>query len=399
MRRAVLTGMGLLLCCCACLASDARVVVAKTGASKSTIDLSGLATAGAGAAVFHKTLENDLARSGYFTVIPGGGGAFRVNGSCTDAGGSLSARCEVRNALGKSFLDKTYSEDSKKARRLAHKAADDILWALKEVKGIASTRIVMVGDVGGKKDLYMCDADGGGMVQLTRDGVPCVSPRWSPDGNSISYVSFRSGFADVYIMDLNSYQWRRISDFPGMNGGGAFSPNGREVALVLSKDGNPELYTMSARGGRATRLTRTLRIAEASPSWSPNGNEIVFVSNAARLPQLYITDLAGNARRVSVAGSENVAPNWGPAGIVRSSRREGRYTVCVYDPASGKDTQVTTDMMDSEDPSWAPDGRHIACTRTGGYHSDVYILDTQGDSPVRLTTMKGEWYSPAWSPK
>jgi TolB protein len=308
-------------------------------------------------------------------------------------------QCRVTASTGKNFLDKTYGEENKKARRLAHKVADEILLAVKNVKGIASTRIVMVGNVGGKKDLYMCDADGGSMVQLTKDGVPCMSPRWSPDGNSIAYLSYRSGFPDVYVMDLNSYQWRRISDFPGLNGGGDFSPDGREVALILSKDGNPELYIMKLRGGRVTRLSQTPRIAEASPSWSPDGDRIVYVSNAARLPQLYVADLSGNLKRLNISGSENVAPDWGPAGIAHCSRREGRYTICVYDPSSGKDTQVTTDMLDNEDPSWAPDGRHIACTRTGGYHSDVYILDTQGDPPVRLTTMQGEWYCPAWSPK
>jgi Tol biopolymer transport system component len=101
-----------------------------------------------------------------------------------------------------------------------------------------------------------------------------------------------------------------------------------------------------------------------------------------------------------------VAPDWGPAGIVRCSRQQGRYGIYVYDTARGKDANVIAakdDSLDSEDPSWAPDGRHIACTRTGGHHSDVYVLDYvvdgQGDAPVRLTTAKGEWYSPCWSPK
>lgn len=391
------------LCCSAAFGAKAQVVVTKPGASKSTINLSGLTASGSAAMLFQRTLENDLGRTGYFTVIQGGGGAFLVTGSCSDAGGNVSARCQVRDSRGKSYLDATYSDDGKKARRLAHKAADEILWATKQVKGIASTRIAMVGNVGGKKDLYVCDADGGGLVRLTTDGVPIISPRWSPDGTSIIYTSYRSGFPDLYIMNLNTYEWRRVADFPGMNGGGAFSPDGRNIALILSKDGNPELYTMKLRGGRVTRITQSLRVAEASPSWSRDGNSIVFVSNAARLPQLFITDLGGNSRRVNVAGSENVSPDWGEAGIAHCSRREGHYGIYVYDVASGQDRAVTTDTLDSEDPSWAPDGRHLACTRTGGHHSDVYIIDYvvdgKADDPVRLTTMRGEWYSPAWSPK
>jgi TolB protein len=168
--------------------------------------------------------------------------------------------------------------------------------------------------------------------------------------------------------------------------------------MVLSKDGNPDLYTMNLRGGGVTRITRTPRVAEASPSWSPDGNKLIYVANATGLPQLYLTGLSGGSKRMTFQGNENIAPDWGTAGIAYSSRREGRYTICVYDPSNGRDSQITTDLSDYEDPSWAPDGRHIAAGRTAGYHSDVYLLDVMGDSPVRLTAQKGEWYSPAWSP-
>jgi TolB protein len=83
--------------------------------------------------------------------------------------------------------------------------------------------------------------------------------------------------------------------------------------------------------------------------------------------------------------------------IAFSSRRFGHYQICVWDPAKRKEAQITTDGADYESPSWAPDGRHIACARTVGYNSDVYILDTLGDAPVRLTRYQGEWYAPNWS--
>ena len=64
-----------------------------------------------------------------------------------------------------------------------------------------------------------------------------------------------------------------------------------------------------------------------------------------------------------------------------------------------KEEQLTYDWVDHEDPSWAPDGRHIVCSQTSNFHSDLYILDTLGDPPLRLTTIQGEWYSPDWSSK
>jgi Tol biopolymer transport system component len=70
----------------------------------------------------------------------------------------------------------------------------------------------------------------------------------------------------------------------------------------------------------------------------------------------------------------------------------------VVDVEKRTDKQITSEYVDHEQPSWAPDGRHIACARTEGYISGVYVLDTMGDAQVRLTQFKGDWYAPAWSP-
>lgn len=378
-----------------------EIPVEKPGGSKLSLDLSGLKAQGGAGTTFYNTLANDLMLSGWFKVVADGRGAISVAGQCSEAGGNLSVPCNVRNvSLGKEYINQTYSDQAANARKLAHKLADDIVFAIKQVKGIASTRIVMVGMVKGKKDLYMCDADGGNMMQITKDGVVCLAPKWSPAGDKVAYTSYKSGYPDVYTIDMKNYSRQRVSAFPGMNTGGAFSPDGGSVALSLSKDGNPEIYVMALGGGRVTRVTNTKSVAEASPSWSPDGRRLVYTSNAAGLPHLYIADLSGRQTRITFQGTEDVAPDWGAGGIVYCSRRAGRYQICVYDPEKGKDVQqVTADGIDSEDPSWAPDGRHIVCSRTSGYHSDLYILDTLGDPPIRLTRLQGEWYSPAWSKK
>jgi len=186
-----------------------------------------------------------------------------------------------------------------------------------------------------------------------------------------------------------------------VNAGAAISPDGRLMALTLSKDGNPELYIKNLGSGKLTRLTKTGTAAEASPTWSPDGKKIAFVSDSSGSPQIYIvSSRGGKARRVTHRGNENVSPDWGPDGrIAFSSKRSGRYQICVMDPERHTEEQLTSDYVDHEQPSWAPDGRHIAYARTEGYVSDVYILDTMGDAPLRLTRLKGNWYAPAWSPK
>jgi TolB protein len=258
----------------------------------------------------------------------------------------------------------------------------------------------MVGSRKGGKNLYIVDADGGGLLQLTRDNAPCMAPTWAPNGQRIVYTSFHAGFPDVYEINLATSLRTRLASFPGINSGANISPDGKEMVLVLSKDGNPDLYTITSGSKQAVRLTRTPDAAEASPSWSPDGRRIVYVSDRSGSPQLYVTDRSGQKlTRLTFRGDQNVAPDWGPNGLIAySSRLGGRFQICVLDPAKGTPTQLTDGGYDCEDPTWAPDGRHIAYARSSGFHSEVYILDISGDPQVRLLQLEGDWYAPSWSP-
>ena len=209
------------------------------------------------------------------------------------------------------------------------------------------------------------------------------------------------GETDIYMIELATGARKRVSNFPGLNTGGVISPNGSEMAMVLSKDGNPELFVKNLNTGALTKLTNTKRAAEASPSWSPDGNNIVYVSDQSGTPQLYILSKNGGApRRLTSRGNQNVAPDWGPNGkIAFCSLMGGHYQICVIDPTTLAIQQLVIDGADYEDPCWAPDGRHIACSKAVAYRSKIVLLDTLGDAPIALTEYPGDWYSPAWSPK
>jgi len=377
-----------------------QVVVRKAGSDKTSLSLSKFTAGKGGAELFFRTLENDLKRSGWF-VLTETAATIEVGGSCSEAGGRVSAVCRAANRLtGKEYVNKTYAGESSEVRRLAHQAADDIIFAVTGLRGISGTRIAMVGFRNGRKDIYVCDADGANLVQITREGLPCLAPAWSRDANALFYTAFLSGFPDVYRIDLASRRRTRVAAFAGLNTGAAVSPDGNRLALVLSKDGNPELYVMHLGTGELVRLTRTRHATEASPSWSQDGTQIVFVSNRAGTPQLYvITSTGGQERRLTLRGSQNMAPDWGPNGLIAySSLRGGCFQICVAD-AAGEREQLTFDYANHEDPSWAPDGRHIVYARGTGYRYTLYILDTKGDPEVPLTNIEGSWYSPAWSPR
>ena len=382
--------------------AQAQVRVVKSADRKLTINLSGVRTANdPSARTFFQTLENDLRISGWF-MPSRGSGELQLVGSIDRNGGDVKTALHViRQSDRTSLFSKGYAQKASLARTLAHRAADDIIEAITGRKGIASTRIAVIGTRSGAKELYLCDADGGGLTQLTRDNSIVVGPNWGPDGNSLLYTSFLRGFPDVYTLNLRSGRRKSLSSYGGLNTGAALSPNGKELALILSKDGNPELYIQNIRGGKPVRMTATLRATEASPSWSPDGQSLVFVSDQSGTPQLYtINRTGGSARRLSTRGRENVAPDWGPNGLIACSSREGgRYSIAIIHPSTGETRHLPTDGADYEDPSWAPDGRHLVATRTVRYQSELYLLDTVNDPPVALLRGGGNWISPAWSPR
>ena len=386
------------------ITADAQIRIAKPAGEKISIQLAGLqAGQDEASRVFMQTLQGNLNRSGWF-VVRSGQAEVSVTGSLEVRGTQLRLQCAVQGTANRQvYLNKRYDHTAADARRLAHRVADDIVEAVTGRKGIASTRILSVGVVGNSKELFLMDADGGDRRQLTQDRSIALFPRWGPDGTQFTYTSYLQRFPDVYLVDLDRGGQRSvIANYSGLNAGGVLSPDGRDLAVILSRDGNPELYIKNLRSGRLTRLTQTLQANEASPSWSPDGSRIVYVSDQAGRPQLYVISRDGGApRRLTSRGSENVAPNWGANNLIAfSSRIGGRYQIAYMNP----DTQQTVyleqnDGADYEEPSWAPNGRHIVCARRMNFRSAIYVLDTMGDAPIRLTPESGGWYSPAWSPQ
>lgn len=384
-----------------------QVVVVKPMNEVSLLDISAFKSKSDGAPeLFRSTLEADLIRSDYFKLVAGGRAEYALTGEVELDGASLLARCEAYNTgTRERHLGKTFKGTPEEARRLAHKAADEIIMALTGRPGMASSRLVLVGNRTKHKELYLCDADGQNLRQLTRDNTLSLAPKWGPDGNQIVYTSFRSQFPDVYLITLsgNSWKGRCIASYPGLNACAAISPDGREVALTLSKDGNPDLFIMNLAGGRLTRLTSTPRAAEASPAWAPDGRRIVFVSDRSGTPQLYIVARdGGEPKRITSAGSQNVDPDWGANGFIAYSSLIGSlFQIFILNPETLETIQLTREDASYEDPSWAPDKRHLVCSRTRNYQSRLFIVDMLTRSCINLfpDSIGGDWSAPGWSPK
>ena len=373
-------------------------IVKAAGSGKEPVSLADLRVSGETAALFKQVLKNDLNRSGFFEARDDRSGLFQIVGSASSQGAALNTNLRVSWSGGS--IDWTEaSQTPRDARWQAHRLSDEIVKRVKGVDGMSATRIAFVGKGSGRTGgIYLCDSDGANAAQLTQEKISPLSPYFDPTGQFIFYTSFDRGAPSVFRVPAAGGSRSAYANFVGLNTGGAVSPDGRYIAIILSHVGNPELYVLSLADRKTHRQTHTKNGSEASPCWSPDGQRIAYVSDQGGTPQIYVVDSnTHQSRRISYHGSQNVAPSWGADGrIAWCTNQKGGYQIAVYDPRTGQE-EVISSGSDHEDPSWAPDGRHVICSRKEGAGSSLCILDTKDQSEVRLSLPAGNWRAPEWS--
>jgi TolB protein len=268
------------------------------------------------------------------------------------------------------------------------------------VKGLCSSKIVFCGEISkGKKEIFTCGFDGQDISQATRDNSLSVEADWMPGNSGIVYTKYSKMFTDIVEYNLSSRRSRRLAQFPGLNSGAAVSPDGKIFALILSRDRQVELYIKSLNGKEFRRLTNGAAV-EASPCWSPSGDRICFVSDTGGKPQLYITGAGGGKQiKLPTIGDEAVSPSWSSDNKIAYSAKTGKnYSIAIYD-LNGKEPHkvVTNAAGDWESPSWAPDCRHIVCSRTSGGRSELYLIDTWTGKTRPLLRTGVNITMPSWS--
>ena len=283
----------------------------------------------------------------------------------------------------------------------AAKAVDSLLAELFGVPALCTRPIAYVmTDASGKKEIFTIRIDGSGQKRLTHNNALSTEPAWGHSG-ALVYTLNQNNALKIVLVDLKNNRQRTISSSRGLNASAALSRDGRYVALPLSLGKQVDLYLLDLKEGRRTRLTQD-RDVESSPAFSPDGAQICFVSDRTGRPQLYlISTSGGDARRLTKGASECVSPDWSPKSnkLCYSTRVNGQYVVAVMDPSNPQGGhEIVTDAAGNwEAPSWAPDGRHIVCTRSTGGKQDLYMVDTLFHTFQPLT--KGARLSlPAWAP-
>ncbi len=247
--------------------------------------------------------------------------------------------------------------------------------------GFFAGKLAFSSDKTSHKEIYLGDLFFSKVRQLTNDRSASILPQWSADGNKLYYTGyFRSGFMDLYECDLKSNTRRTFADFRGTNTGGAPSPDGSRVAMILTASGNAEIWSASTKKDDFKRLTRTAAV-ESSVSYSPDGRNLVFSSDERGGPQIYMMSLDGsNPQRIptNISGycsEPNINPIY-PTKIAFTAAVSRTFHIAVYDAKTGKSNFITSGDYKATQPKWCSDGRHILFTKELGTVSAICIVDS-----------------------
>jgi TolB protein len=309
---------------------------------------------------------------------------------------------------GQAMLARHYTGKADNPRLFAHQASDDMLEQI-QWRGVARTKIVFVSDRDSEKrhpskELYIMDYDGYNVRRVTVNRSLNLLPTWSPDGRALAYVSYRQNVPDIFMAWIYEGRSQNLTSGKGggQNFGPAFSPDGKKLAFASSRSGNMEIWTANVDGTNLRRITSNPAI-DTAPCWSPTGQEIAFTSDRGGTPQIWAMDSEGlNVRRISNVGNWNDGASWSPSKefpeIAYTSRIEGGFEIAVINLATGQTRQITAGRGACESPSWAPSGRHLTFACSRGRTWQINVSDREGRRVVALPAGPGNNVQPDWGP-
>ena len=314
---------------------------------------------------------------------------------------------ELYNVLTRQrMLDYQFTANKPGLRLASHQVADMVFQKILGIRGAFATRIAYISVLGTvphrQYRLMVSDADGENPHVVMQSNEPLMSPAWSPDGQSLAYVSFEDRLPSVYVQFLQTGERKRVSARAGVNQAPAWSPDGKKLALTLStRDGNLDVYVLDLATQALTRITDDPGI-DTEPQWSKDGQTIYFTSDRAGGPQIYRVGVRSGDKpqRITFQGSYNARPRLSPdeSQLAFVTQEDGGYRIATMDLHGHGEVQVLTKGRFDVSPSYAPNGAEIIYATRDRGRGVLALVSADGRVQERLVSSEGELQEPAWAP-
>ncbi len=210
----------------------------------------------------------------------------------------------------------------------------------------------------------------------------------------IGFESDRDGNPEIYTLDIETNEIRRVTNHPAYDNAAEWSPDGTRIVFQSNRNRDWGVYSMDPDGNDI----RSLAEDAGFPRWSPDGSRIVFTAGDG--PDIYTMDPDGaNLMQLTSDPAFDSFPDWSPDGtrIIFQTDRNGADEVLIMD-ANGADLRPLDSPVFGGGPTWSPDGARIAFHSTRESNTDIFVANADGSALTRLTFDRAVDVFPDWSP-
>jgi Tol biopolymer transport system component/DNA-binding winged helix-turn-helix (wHTH) protein len=261
--------------------------------------------------------------------------------------------------------------------------------------------IVFSSRYGGKSNLLRIPFEGGTPQWLSESGNSAQYPAFSLRGNRLAWVR-NTDNTDIFRIVLNSKteakeQPANVIPSTAIETSPRYSPDGKRIAFVSNRSGSDEIWVSGSEGENPVRLTSFRGPLVGSPSWSPDSRQIVFDCRPEGNADIFtISSEGGQPRRLTSDAAEDIVPSWSIDGrwIYFTSNRSGRLQVWKTPVDTEEAIQVTE--QGGFDPVESPDGQWLYFTADRG-SSAIWRMPTGGGKEMPLFDFHQKNYSRMWA--
>ncbi|HEY2962180.1 MAG TPA: hypothetical protein VGJ37_07165 [Pyrinomonadaceae bacterium] len=254
----------------------------------------------------------------------------------------------------------------------------------------AQERIAFSTSREGNFDIWSMNSDGSDPKRLTNNPASDGDPSFSPDGSKIAFVSFRDGNSEIYVMNADGTNQKRLTSYAASDAEPAWSPDGSKIVFSSHRDNSADIFVMNADGTNPVNLTNFPDGNETEPAWSPNGRKIAFRGLRNGGIEIYVMNDDGSDQTPLTSSSGiDTEPAWSPDGtkIIFRTDRDGNSNreIYVMDADGGNQTNLTNSPGVDYAPSFSPDGSKIVFTSITADGDEIYVMDADGKNQTNLT--------------
>jgi len=265
------------------------------------------------------------------------------------------------------------------------------------------TRIAFISSYASGSNLMVIDIASGAVHQLTT-GTPLLGRiAWNPAGTRLAFsASTDYGSEEIFLVNADGSDLTNLTNSEFSDWSPRWSPDGSQIVYQTLAADTWEILSRPTAGGEATHLTsNTDTLWGTNPIWSPDGTRIVFHNGSGSAGEIYTLQLDPyRIHNVSSSSADDSIPSWSPDGskLLFYSDRDGNEDVFVVLPDGSGLQNLTASPATEWMPGWSPDGTRIVFIRAGDGASTVILMDSDGLNQVALTPPDYYCGFPAWQP-